>query len=494
MYDDGVDIRDIQTGFDDGGGDQDVDLLLHEVTHQAFQFPRSHLAMGKCDPGIRQHFHQTGCDPGDIIHPVVYVVDLAFPGQLPPAGFLHQLAVIFHDIGLDRTPVHRRLLKQAHIPDPHQTHMQGPGNGSRRERQHIHRLPKLLDLLFMPHAEALLLIDHQEAEVMKCHVLGQQPVGPDHDVHGPFRQALQRLFRFLRRTEAGQHADIYGVACQPLDKGVKMLLCQNGGRHQVSHLPVVLYRLKCGTDRHFGLAEAHIPADQPVHDLIGFHIPLGILDGPELIVRLLIGEGLLKLVLPDRIRRILMSLLDLTVRIERHQFFRHMIHVVSDPRPGLLPLSAAELVQLRFCRTFVRIFSDDGKLVHGYEQLSSICIIDIDIVLQAPVGLNLLDPFVDTDAVALMDHIISRMEFSQMGDALPAVFRLLSSGPGLVPAQHLRLREHHQLYLRKYKSGFQTSGGDHDLSRLQDPALTVREKCRNVSLLQCIRKTSRSGL
>ncbi len=32
------------------------------------------------------------------------------------------------------------------------------------------------------HAEALLLVDHEQTEVLELHVLGEQPVGADHDV------------------------------------------------------------------------------------------------------------------------------------------------------------------------------------------------------------------------------------------------------------------------------------------------------------------------
>ena len=57
------------------------------------------------------------------------------------------------------------------------------GNGRGRERQHVHGLLHLLDGLLVGHAEALLLVHHQQAQILELHVLGQQPVGAHDHVH-----------------------------------------------------------------------------------------------------------------------------------------------------------------------------------------------------------------------------------------------------------------------------------------------------------------------
>ena len=41
---------------------------------------------------------------------------------------------------------------------------------------------QLLDLLLVLHAEALLLVDDEQPEVLELHVVGEQPVRADHDV------------------------------------------------------------------------------------------------------------------------------------------------------------------------------------------------------------------------------------------------------------------------------------------------------------------------
>lgn len=51
-----------------------------------------------------------------------------------------------------------------------------------------------------------------------------------------------------------------------------MLLGEQGGGHQHRHLGLVFHRHKGGAHGHFGLAEAHIAAHQPVHGLAGLHV------------------------------------------------------------------------------------------------------------------------------------------------------------------------------------------------------------------------------
>ena len=50
------------------------------------------------------------------------------------------------------------------------------------EGEHVDAGLQLLDLLLVGHAEALLLVDHEQAEVLEVDVVGQQPVGADDDV------------------------------------------------------------------------------------------------------------------------------------------------------------------------------------------------------------------------------------------------------------------------------------------------------------------------
>ena len=84
------------------------------------------------------------------------------------------------------------------------------GIGVARHRQHVDLLPQLLDLLLVRDAEALLLVDDQQAEIAELDVLRQQPVRADDDVDlagGEIRRAIS--FCSALRAEAADHVDAH---------------------------------------------------------------------------------------------------------------------------------------------------------------------------------------------------------------------------------------------------------------------------------------------
>ena len=82
-----------------------------------------------------------------------------------------------------------------------------------------------------------------------------------------------------------------------------MLLGQHGGGDQHGHLIAVGHGLERGAQGDLGLPEADVARDQAVHGPPALHVLLHLLDGPQLVGRLLEAEGGLELVLPRRVAR-----------------------------------------------------------------------------------------------------------------------------------------------------------------------------------------------
>ena len=59
----------------------------------------------------------------------------------------------------------------------------------------------------MRHAEALLLVDDQKAEILELHRFLQQLVRADDEVDLAGGQVVERLFLLLRRAEPGEDVD-----------------------------------------------------------------------------------------------------------------------------------------------------------------------------------------------------------------------------------------------------------------------------------------------
>ena len=123
-----------------------------------------------------------------------------------------------------------------------------------------------------------------------------------------------------------------------------MLLGQNGGRHQVHHLLALLHRLKGRPKRNLRLAVAHVTTDQAVHDTAALHVALGIFNGSQLVLRLIVGEQLLKLLLPHRILAVLVAAKLPARRVKLHQILRNLLNRRLDLRLRAVPLLAAQLI------------------------------------------------------------------------------------------------------------------------------------------------------
>ena len=81
------------------------------------------------------------------------------------------------------------------------------GMGVARHGEHVDFLAHLLQALFVADAEALLLVDDQQAEVLKLDVLREDAVGADEDVDLAGLDFLDDDLLLLRRAEARDHLD-----------------------------------------------------------------------------------------------------------------------------------------------------------------------------------------------------------------------------------------------------------------------------------------------
>ena len=414
--DNGIDVGNIHTGLNNSGRDQDIDPAADKIIHEIFQLGFGHTAMAEFDPGLRNQLAQPVRDQIDIVDPVMDVIDLSPAGQLPDDGFPDHLFIVFHDIGLDGDAAFRGFLQQAHIPDPDQAHMEGPGNRRGGQGQDIHILPQFFDLFLVGDAEALLLVDHQQAKVFKMNIFGQQAVGADDDIAHAAFQVLQGLFLLGRRPETGEQADIDRVGMHPFGKGAVMLLGQDGRGDQNCHLLAVLDCLESGPDGDFRFAEAHVAADQAVHDLIALHVLFGIFDGLQLVSRFGIREELLELMLPDRILFKGMSFALAAGGVEFDQIVGHFFNGPPDFALGVGPFLAAKTVDLWFGGGGRGVFLQDIQFSRQDIQGASAAVFNFNIILGNTVDFDLFNAPVNADAVILVDYIVPDLQVGKVLD------------------------------------------------------------------------------
>ena len=158
------------------------------------------------------------------------------------------------------------------------------------QRKHVHMPPQLLQFFLLRHAESLFLVYDEQSEILERDIFRREAVRSDDDVHLAGFKPFDRRFLFLRGLESAQHFDADGIVRHAFREGGEMLLRQHGGRHEHSDLARVHDRFERGADGHFRLAEAHVAAHQPVHDLRRLHVRFDFGDGAGLIGRLVVFE------------------------------------------------------------------------------------------------------------------------------------------------------------------------------------------------------------
>ena len=197
-----VGVRDIQPRLYDHRGDQDLHLSRTERPHQIVQvafldLPVPHLHSGpRCQPAYALRYGLY------CLNAVVHEEHLPASVQLAGNG-LHQQFIIprLHE-GQHRRPIAWRSLNQSQVAQPRQRKMQRAWNGCSGERQDVNFEAQRFQPLLVSHTETMFFIHHQQAEVVKLHVLRQQTVCADDDIGGAVLQPRQHLALLGRRSKA----------------------------------------------------------------------------------------------------------------------------------------------------------------------------------------------------------------------------------------------------------------------------------------------------
>jgi len=127
--------------------------------------------VGADDAGTRQQLFQLGGLLHDPARVVVQVEDLTLARDFAQDRLGHQVAVVFHDIGLNRPAIVGRFLEDADVADAGHRHVQRTGDRCRAQGQDIHIRPKGLQLFLVVNPETLLFVNDQKAQFFQAHIL-----------------------------------------------------------------------------------------------------------------------------------------------------------------------------------------------------------------------------------------------------------------------------------------------------------------------------------
>ncbi len=259
--------RNVEAVLDNRGSDENVGFVMHELQHHFFQFGFSHLAVADDDARLRDQLLQLGGDFPDALHAVVHEVNLAAALEFLLDRRLDEFVVPAGDDGLNRHAIFGRSFDHAHVAQADQGHVQRARDGRGRHGEDVDLLAHLLNAFFVANAEALFLIDDEQAEVGKLEIFGEDAVCADKNVDFAGFRFLQNFFLLFGVAEAADHFDGDGKRSEALLEGFVMLEGEHRGRGKQGNLLVVADGLERGAHRDFRLAVADIAAEEAVHGL-----------------------------------------------------------------------------------------------------------------------------------------------------------------------------------------------------------------------------------
>ena len=306
---------------------------------------------------------------------------------------------------------------------PGQRHLQRARDRRRAHRDHVDLELELAQQLLLLDAEALLLVDHQQPEVLRAHVARQQPVRADQDVDLALREALDRLALLGGRAEPRHVLDHERLVAQALGERAVVLLGEDRRRHEHHHLLAVAGGLDRGAQRDLGLAVADVAADQAVHRPLGLHVGDHVLDRVALVGRLAVREAGLEVaqLLGELRERVAAAALALGVEVE--QLAGQLLRGAAGARLDLVPARAAELGERRRAAVGAQVAADLRQLVDRHEDLVVALELEVQVVAgDAGDGLG-VEAREARDAVVLVDDVVAGAQVGEGAQQAAAAAR-----------------------------------------------------------------------
>jgi hypothetical protein len=181
-----VRLRNVEARLDDRRRDEDVGVAAQEAEHALLQVALAHLAVCHEHAQVRRQPFELGGRLVDRLDPVVQVERLAATRVLALERRADQVLVVLADVCSDRASALGRRLDDRDVAEAGERHVERARYRRRGQRQYVDLQAERAQQLLLLDAEALLLVDDDQAEVLRDDVARQHAVRADQDIHFAF--------------------------------------------------------------------------------------------------------------------------------------------------------------------------------------------------------------------------------------------------------------------------------------------------------------------
>ena len=204
-------------------------------------------------------------DALDRLNPVVQKINLPAARVFAIDGVADDALVVTANDSFDRLAIRRWGFDHGHVPRAHEREVERSRNRSRRKREHIDEAEFFLQRVLVLHAEALLLIDYDEAKILKNDILRNHAMRSDYDINTSFTKRLDDLFLFRCGAVAAEEFDRDRILAHALAEILPVLLSQHSRRGDDNSLLAARHRFESRSDGHLSFSKADIAANQAIH-------------------------------------------------------------------------------------------------------------------------------------------------------------------------------------------------------------------------------------
>ena len=146
-----------------------------------------------------------------------------FAGALPQAGGPGGLLGEGHHVGRNLLAAGGQGVQHGHIQVAEHRHGDGARNGRRGHDQPVRQgAVGAAQAVTLLHAEAVLLVHHDQAQVVEAYVVGEQGVRTNHNLRGAVGELLQHLALGAGAHGGGQQAHAHAAGFLSAPRGASL--------------------------------------------------------------------------------------------------------------------------------------------------------------------------------------------------------------------------------------------------------------------------------
>ncbi len=417
-----IGIWHINTCFNNRCTHENINFVIYHLPPDFRKFLLAHFAVTNPDAYFRYAGFKPRCHPRNGSHIIMQPINLAAAAQFTPHSIGKDSLIVLENISLYRMPVMRRFFQYAHIPNARHGHIEGAGDRGGRKGKHIDIIAEIFQLFLLCHTKTLFFVNDYQTQITKPHIFANEPMGANDQIHFTALEFFDHFFLLFRGSKTGKQLNVYRKTLHTLQRSLIMLPCKDCRRNKQSTLFAVTDALKSCPKCNFRFSKSDISAQQTVHRCFPFHVRLNLLNTTQLVICFIKLKAAFKVALHFCIRRKCMTFCVHPRCVKFNQFLCDVLHGMPDAGFRLLPFRTAKLVQANVC-IFPRtdITADQIQLRDRNIKCIAFCIPDFNIILNDAVCVNFMDTLINTDTVAFMHNIITRLQFGK-GTNRAAVF------------------------------------------------------------------------